>query len=118
MAGKKQSAENWLYKVVLAIIPCLLNVGCYFKYVIKQEANRALKNLTLLIVLCSFAGMLLASAWLCLLALIFTYLISLKLSEIMALFILLLITLIMFSLICLLIIKTKNKIASLFDRIC
>jgi len=117
MAEKKQSGKNWLQKIFVAIIPFVLNITYYLKYVIKQEAKRALKNLSLLILLCSFAGVLLASAWICLQALIYTYLISLNLSPIISLFIVLLITIIIFVITCFFIIKTKSKLTRLLDKI-
>lgn len=82
-----------------------------FISLIELEANAAAKSLSSLLVMYLIAGSLLTSTWLCILAMIFMYLVSLHLSFLLSIFIIIVINILLIILTTLAVKRSKSKVS-------
>lgn len=93
---------------LLSIAPLLCKVATQVIDLIEVEITSAKKQIVLLIIFCILFGALLASSWLCLLAILCAYLISLNLSLIVSLSVIFILNILMSVIIGLLILNVNK----------
>lgn len=111
MSVKKKSTLSRFTNCLISVLPNIFNIINYFKILYERELPRALKRMSVLIILCVVSGLLIVSIWVCLLLLLFLFLIHLKFTIISALIILFLLNVILLMIAIKLIIKTKNNLS-------
>lgn len=106
---KKRSMGRTLLKVV-TLVPTLFSVFTNITALVGWEAKRAGKSVVTIILFAFFAAFLLTTIWLCLLGILFLYLVSLHWTEIQALLFIILVNVILLGVIGFVISKVKNNL--------
>ena len=81
---KKLTISKAILKIIM-LVPTLFSVFNNIRVLVGWEARRAGKSIAILLLLSILAGSIITTIWLCLLAMLFLYFISLHWSEIQAL---------------------------------
>jgi len=113
MEQEKKSNLDKLLNCLLVILPSMLNIGLYLKYTFERELRAGIKNIMLLFMLCLVTVLLIFSSWICLLALLYHYLIMAGLTVTPALIILFCINIISLALTAKAILQIKINLPSL-----
>lgn len=112
MTSKKKRSLSAIILDMVMLIPNLMNVVQHTTTLIKSEARLAIKNIVMLVMLGIISALLLVSTWLGILAMLFIYLVSLHLSEMIALMFVLLINILFFMIVLLLLKKRQSHFLS------
>lgn len=109
----KQSKRPYLSRILnlIMVIPTLFNMISNVGTLIEDDAKLAGKSLVSLIILYIFISVIFTSTWLCLLAMLFVYLIMLKLSWLAALSIIFILNLLLMTIIALIMLKVKDNLS-------
>jgi hypothetical protein len=110
MGAKEKNSWSSSLLNMFTLFTSLYNVFIAVGHRLKQDAKAAGKNMLALVILSCFSFILCSSIWLCINALLFFYLLSIKLSILISLFIITLINSILLLIILLSILKIKNKL--------
>lgn len=94
----------------LMIVPVIYSLISHLFSLISSEAHLAKRSLTTIFILSFLVGSIITSTWLCLLAILFLYLISLPLSWIFALFLILILNIVIIMIIGLILLKAKENL--------
>ena|SRR5436190_16740552 len=88
MKDKKKLSLGRILKDVIFMVPSLFFSVTNLTAIISAEAQLAIRSVILLAILCLLAAALLTTAWLCLLGMLFTWLLTLHLSLVISFLIL------------------------------
>lgn len=110
MAGHKGDFISRTIRTLIVLIPSLVSLFSNITTLVSIEARLAGKSILSIVVLSLFLASLLTTMWICILALAFVYLVSLHISIMISLTILLLSNLILFCIIVLIIARKRNKL--------
>jgi hypothetical protein len=107
---KKLTISKAILKIIM-LVPTLFSVFSNISVLIGWEARRAGKSIAILLLLSIVAGSIITTIWLCLLAMLFLYLISLHWSEIQALLCIALLNAVLLIIIGIIMSKVKNNLS-------
>lgn len=110
MKDKKKSILSKVLIQFIMAIPVIFGLISHAFSLIEWEAQRAKRSFVLILILWLVMGSLLTATWLCLLAMFFIYLSSLKLSLLLSLFIIFMLNIFLLLIVSLIILKIKNHL--------
>jgi hypothetical protein len=88
MKDKRKLSLSRMLKDIIFMVPSLFFSVTNLTAIISAEAELAIKSLIILIILCFLTAALITAAWLCLLAMLFMWLLSLQISFVVSFLIL------------------------------
>lgn len=115
MADDKKSGLHRTIQTLFIILPSMINIACYFKFILKREAEKLTKNIIVILILSVLSAILLAGVWISLLGIVYLCLLT-KFSMMMSLFFLLILNLIVLLLVSMYIIRVKNQLFDFFKK--
>lgn len=106
----KNKESSFLIKAlrILSVAPLFYRVAHNAILLVEKEAKEAKKSLVLLIVLFLLLSIVGVTTWICLLGMVFIYLVSIKLSWLLSVFLLFLLNLLLMVILALIILNIKN----------
>ncbi len=111
MEEKKKSSFSKTIACVFSTLPSLYRLINHLLTLMKYETHLARRSVITLLLLYLLAGSLLASVWICLLAMLFMYFISLHLTWLTSLIILLILNILLLVIVLLSMLLVKNNLS-------
>jgi len=110
MKGKSKLSLGRMLKDIIFMVPSLFFSVSHLTATISAEAQLAIRSLVVIVVLCFMTATLLTAAWLCLLGMLLTWMISIQLSLIVSFLILFVCNIILLGLILFLINRYRRDL--------
>jgi hypothetical protein len=109
MTNKRKTSPGTLRNLIL-LIPNLINFATNITALLRMEACLAGKNIIILLVLGIVLACVLSSTWLCMLAMLLAYLLSIQWSWLSSLSVIFILNLFLLLLVAIIIVKTKRNL--------